>query len=148
MVFDAAELKLPLLGYMVENNVLQQALWQALEAHPGVTLRVPASLAALQRRHDGYALELADGECITPKLVIGADGANSQVRQMAGIGIHAGNMRSRVCLSPSSVKMRRATALAAVYANGAARLCRCSMIGRRWCGMTLRHVFASCRVYR
>ncbi|EBR0457038.1 2-octaprenyl-3-methyl-6-methoxy-1,4-benzoquinol hydroxylase, partial [Salmonella enterica subsp. enterica serovar Virchow] len=60
VVFDAAELKLPLLGYMVENNVLQQALWQALEAHPGVTLRVPASLAALQRRHDGYALELAD----------------------------------------------------------------------------------------
>ncbi|EGJ9441223.1 2-octaprenyl-3-methyl-6-methoxy-1,4-benzoquinol hydroxylase, partial [Salmonella enterica subsp. enterica] len=89
VVFDAAELKLPLLGYMVENYVLQQALWQALEAHPGVTLRVPASLAALQRRHDGYALELADGECITPKLVIGADGANSQVRQMAGIGIHA-----------------------------------------------------------
>lgn len=57
VVFDAAELKLPLLGYMVENNVLQQALWQALEAHPGVTLRVPASLSALHRRHDGYALE-------------------------------------------------------------------------------------------
>ncbi len=72
-----------------------------------MTLRVPASLAALHRRHDGYALELADGEWVTPKLVIGADGANSQVRQMAGIGIHARNMRSRVCLSPSSVKMRR-----------------------------------------
>ncbi len=26
VVFDAAELKLPLLGYMVENTVLQQAL--------------------------------------------------------------------------------------------------------------------------
>ncbi len=42
VVFDAAELKLPLLGYMVENNVLQQALWQALK-RTGVTLRVPAS---------------------------------------------------------------------------------------------------------
>ena len=31
VVFDAAELKLPLLGYMVENTVLQQALWQALD---------------------------------------------------------------------------------------------------------------------
>ncbi len=57
VVFDAAELKLPLLGYMVENNVLQQALWQALEAHPGVTLHVPASLTALHRHNDGYALE-------------------------------------------------------------------------------------------
>ncbi|MBP1523471.1 FAD-dependent monooxygenase [Salmonella enterica subsp. enterica serovar Worthington] len=120
-MFDAAELKLPLLGYMVENNVLQQALWQALEAHPGVTLRVPASLAALHRRHDGYALELADGECITPKLVIGADGANSQVRQMAELAFMHGNMRSRVCLSPSSVKIRQRQHLAAVYANGAAR---------------------------
>lgn len=89
VVFDAAELKLPLLGYMVENNVLQQALWQGLGTHPGVTLRVPASLIALHRHNDGYALELADGERIMPKLVIGADGANSQVRQMAGIGIHA-----------------------------------------------------------
>ncbi|WP_336218937.1 3-demethoxyubiquinol 3-hydroxylase [Citrobacter amalonaticus] len=89
VVFDATELKLPLLGYMVENNVLQLALWQALEAHPKVTLRVPASLIALHRLNDCHELELAGGERISAKLVIGADGASSQVRQMAGIGIHA-----------------------------------------------------------
>lgn len=89
VMFDAAELKLPLLGYMVENNVLQRALWQALEAHPKVTLRVPASLIALHRNNDRHELELADGEIITAKLVVGADGANSRIRQMAGIGIHA-----------------------------------------------------------
>ena len=89
VVFDAAELKLPLLGYMVENTVLQQALWQALEAHPKVTLRVPTSLTALHRHNDLQELELKGGETILAKLVIGADGANSQVRQMAGIGVHA-----------------------------------------------------------
>lgn len=89
VVFDAAELKLPLLGYMVENTVLQQALWQALEAHPKVTLRVPGSLIALHRHDDLQELELKGGETIRAKLVIGADGANSQVRQMAGIGVHA-----------------------------------------------------------
>lgn len=89
VVFDAAELKLPLLGYMVENTVLQQALWQALEAHPKVTLRVPGSLIALHRHNDLQELELKGGETILAKLVIGADGANSQVRQMAGIGVHA-----------------------------------------------------------
>ncbi|MDF9345840.1 FAD-dependent monooxygenase [Escherichia coli] len=88
-MFDAAELKLPLLGYMVENTVLQQALWQALEAHPKVTLRVPGSLIALHRHNDLQELELKGGETILAKLVIGADGANSQVRQMAGIGVHA-----------------------------------------------------------
>ena len=89
VMFDAAELKLPLLGYMVENTVLQQALWQVLEAHPKVTLRVPGSLIALHRHDDLQELELKGGEVIRAKLVIGADGANSQVRQMAGIGVHA-----------------------------------------------------------
>lgn len=87
--FDASELKLPLLGYMVENNVLQQALWQALEAHPGVTLRVPASISALHRHNDQHLLTLSDGNELAVKLLIGADGANSKVRDLAGIGIHA-----------------------------------------------------------
>lgn len=87
--FDAAELKLPLLGYMVENTVLQQALWQALEAHPGVSLRVPASIKALHRHNDHHVLALSEGDELAVKLVIGADGANSRVREMAGIGIHA-----------------------------------------------------------
>lgn len=89
VTFDAAELKLPLLGYMVENNILQLALWQALEAHPNVTLRVPASLKALHRREGGHLLVLDNGDELEVTLVVGADGANSQVRQMAGIGIHA-----------------------------------------------------------
>ncbi len=67
----------------------QQALWQALEAHPKRTLRVPGSLIALHRDNDLQELELKGGEVIRAKLVIGADGANSQVRQMAGIGVHA-----------------------------------------------------------
>ncbi|TFB25931.1 2-octaprenyl-3-methyl-6-methoxy-1,4-benzoquinol hydroxylase [Lelliottia nimipressuralis] len=89
VAFDAAELKLPRLGYMVENNVLQLALWQALEAHPKVTLRVPASLKALHPHDSGYVLTLDSGDELAVKLVVGADGANSQVRQMAGIGVHA-----------------------------------------------------------
>ena len=89
VTFDAAELKLPLLGYMVENNILQLALWQALEAHPNVTLRVPASLKALHRREGGHLLVLDNGDELEVTLVVGADGANSQVRQMAGMGIHA-----------------------------------------------------------
>lgn len=87
--FHAAELKLPQLGYMVENNVLQHALWQSLEAHPNVTLCVPASLSALHRLPQGHRLELDNGDELAVKLVIGADGANSQVRQKAGIGLHA-----------------------------------------------------------
>ncbi|WP_218801625.1 3-demethoxyubiquinol 3-hydroxylase [Klebsiella quasipneumoniae] len=89
VAFDAAELKLPELGYMVENKVLQWGLWQALTAHEGVTLRVGGELEAMQRGEAETALRLRDGETIHARLVIGADGASSQVREMAGIGVHA-----------------------------------------------------------
>lgn len=89
VVFNADELSLPELGFMVENNVLQRALWEALEAHPQATLYCPAQLTQMRRRGDGYELTLADGLVLEPKLVIGADGASSQVRKWAGIGLHA-----------------------------------------------------------
>ncbi len=87
VVFDAAELKLPNLGYMVENNVLQLALWQALEAHPQVTLLHGSALRAMQAQDAVHRLHLQDGTNIEARLVVGADGALSQVRQMAGIGV-------------------------------------------------------------
>ncbi|MDU1518632.1 MAG: 3-demethoxyubiquinol 3-hydroxylase [Klebsiella michiganensis] len=89
VVFNAAELKLPELGYMVENNVLQLALWQALEAHERISLRVGTSLQAMRREEIYTSLTLTDGSQIDARLVVGADGASSQVRQLAGIDIHA-----------------------------------------------------------
>lgn len=89
VVFNASELKLPELGYMVENNVLQGALWQALAAHNQVSLLVGVSLQEMQRGETQASLTLTDGSQHQARLVIGADGANSQVRQLAGIGVHA-----------------------------------------------------------
>lgn len=89
VVFDAAELKLPELGYMVENNVLQLALWQALTEHERVTLTVATPLSAMETAEQGHLLRFSNGDTLSAGLVIGADGANSQVRQWAGIGIHA-----------------------------------------------------------
>ncbi|MGK0702215.1 3-demethoxyubiquinol 3-hydroxylase [Yokenella regensburgei] len=89
VVFDASELKLPLLGHMVENHVLQRALWQGLAEHPQVTLKTPATLTSLLHDGEMHQLLFADDTDLAAKLVIGADGATSQVRQMAGIGIHA-----------------------------------------------------------
>lgn len=89
VMFDARELKLPLLGYMVENTVLQRALWDELQAHPQVTLRTEGTLSALHAHNDFQELTFSNGDTLTAKLVVGADGANSWVRQAAGIGIHA-----------------------------------------------------------
>lgn len=96
--FDANELGLPELGYMVENRVLQQALWQALAAHPQVTLLCPAQLSKMQAHERGWRLHFTDGERLDVPMVIGADGAHSHIRQWAGIGIHAWQYRQACML--------------------------------------------------
>jgi len=88
--FDAQSLGLPELGYMVENSVLQRALWQRLQQQ-GVELISPARLQAMQAGNGGWQLTLENGDRLLTKLVVGADGANSQVRQLAGMGIRGWN---------------------------------------------------------
>ena len=85
--FDAASLGLPELGFMVENSVLQRALWEEMQSL-GVTCYCPATLENLQPENGGWRIDLNDDVALHTRLVVGADGANSQVRQMAGIGIH------------------------------------------------------------
>ncbi len=87
VVFDAADLGLSELGFMVENRVLQLALWQELEKTPDVTLLCPWQLQGLHREDDQWRLTGEQGESLSASLVIGADGANSRIRQWAGIGI-------------------------------------------------------------
>lgn len=88
--FDARSLGLPQLGYMVENSVLQLALWQQLQQQ-NVTLISPARLEDLQPCNGGWQLSLEKGEKLYARLVVGADGASSRVRQLAGIGIQGWN---------------------------------------------------------
>lgn len=96
--FSAKDLGIPELGHMLENEVLQLALWQHLEQMPNITLNVPAELKMLTRLNDGWSVSLNDGSQIEARLVIGADGANSQVRSFAGIGVRGWQYRQSCML--------------------------------------------------
>lgn len=98
VTFDASQLKLPELGFMVENQVLQRALWQTLEQHPSVTLYSPSVPVYMHKRNDIHELTFEDDTVLEAKLVIGADGANSRIREWAGIGIHAWNYQQSCLL--------------------------------------------------
>lgn len=88
VVFDAQSLGLSELGFMVENRVLQLALWRECEKYRNLNLICPAKLVNLYqpKQQKEWVLELEDERVLQAKLVVGADGANSQVRKMAGIG--------------------------------------------------------------
>jgi len=87
--FHSAAIGEPALGYFLENRVLQLALWERLQESENVDLLCPAQTRRLSLHTDGAAVTLADGHTLTGRLLVGADGAQSQVRQAAGIGIEA-----------------------------------------------------------
>lgn len=86
VVFDAASLSLPELGFMVENRVLQLALWQQMAECPNLALLCPSRLQTMVRIDECWNITLDAQQVIQGRLVIGADGANSLVRRLAGIG--------------------------------------------------------------
>lgn len=82
--FDAADEGRDQLGYIVENNLVQWKLWQALDA-AGVQRRCPATVKGFETRSDRVMLELAGDESMAVRLLVAADGGNSPLRERAGI---------------------------------------------------------------
>jgi 2-octaprenyl-3-methyl-6-methoxy-1,4-benzoquinol hydroxylase/2-octaprenylphenol hydroxylase len=86
LAFDAPEFGLERLGTIVENNLVQWALWQSLLAMGGVELLCPERVASLDYDRGTPVIGLESGNSLRAGLLIGADGANSQIREMLGIG--------------------------------------------------------------
>lgn len=73
------------LGYMIENDVVTAAIWQALKAENKVELRQSKLIFAQHNGIDQWQLTFSDGQKLTTSLLIGADGANSQVAQLMNV---------------------------------------------------------------
>lgn len=103
--FNASELGESHLGVLVENRLLQWALTDTATRAESISLHCPAQLAELERLPESWQLTLADGEKINAKLVIGADGAQSAVRQFAGISVTETDYGQRAIVS--TVRMEK-----------------------------------------
>ncbi|HEX2826618.1 MAG TPA: UbiH/UbiF family hydroxylase [Burkholderiales bacterium] len=85
--FSAYEAGMRELAWVAESRELQSALWQALEAAPHVTLYCGARCTDIAWERDAARLHLDDGGELAGRLVVGADGSDSWVRERAGIAV-------------------------------------------------------------
>lgn len=83
--FNAPEFGLERLGTIIENDLVQWSLWQTLQVMGGVEIICPDKIQTMDSQNDGVQVELESGRRIRSRLLVGADGANSGVRQMLGI---------------------------------------------------------------
>ncbi|MEW5757676.1 MAG: UbiH/UbiF/VisC/COQ6 family ubiquinone biosynthesis hydroxylase [Pseudomonadota bacterium] len=83
--FDSAEIGEPDLGHIIENAVIQAALWERTAAIPGITRYCPALPQTLLLAQEGATLALQDGTRLAARLIVGADGGQSWTREQAGL---------------------------------------------------------------
>jgi 2-octaprenylphenol hydroxylase len=80
--FAASEVHQPQLGFIIENSVMQNALFLAMSNQPNIHYIVPSNLEKFDINDSGVEVILANGQHLSASLLIGADGASSRVRSL------------------------------------------------------------------
>lgn len=83
--FDCAELGEPYLGHIIEPRIMLAALMQRLHAIGRITLLRPARFREIHISADEVTVELQGGPVLHARLLVGADGVRSPVRDALGI---------------------------------------------------------------
>lgn len=97
--FAASAIGEPALGYVVEQQALLLALEAVLAESEAVTWLRPATIAALVQHADAVELRTTSGDELNARMVIGADGSRSIVRQLAGIEAQVRPYQQRAVVS-------------------------------------------------
>jgi 2-octaprenyl-6-methoxyphenol hydroxylase len=89
--FEKKDLETEYLGYVAEHNIVLTALQKFIAQCPNVSWLCPAEVVGFEYQDSSAQIEVqVNGEkrVIKTKLLVGADGAKSRIRTMAGIKTH------------------------------------------------------------
>lgn len=98
--FNSAEICESTLGYIIEQNVLEWALQKSTKEFDQLTLYQPATIKTLNVGQDNVSVELSDGRKLSAKVIVGADGAKSALRELACIAypVHDYQQHAVACI--------------------------------------------------
>jgi len=85
--FNSDAIAYEALGNIVENRVTQLALLQRAQTFSNVDFLCPTTIGQLSYIAGKGSVELADGKVLSGKVIVGADGGQSRVRQTVGLGV-------------------------------------------------------------
>ena len=86
-LFDAAETGGDAFGWNVQNGLARLALAEHIEAQENARLIAETRIDHWIARQDKVLATLSDGTRVTARLLVGADGRGSVVREKSGIGL-------------------------------------------------------------
>lgn len=84
--FEASELGEEQYGFNIPNNALRAELYKAAAAEKNITLYLGRKLADYSVQGGRVHVTLDDEQTLSASMLVGADGRNSKVREIAGIG--------------------------------------------------------------
>ncbi len=83
--FSAYASGLSELGWVIESSLIACELWENVKRQNNLTLFSPAAPSRVEIRAEEAILTLTDGRTVSTKLLVGADGRDSWLRQTVGL---------------------------------------------------------------
>lgn len=133
--FSAASVHAEVLGHIVENCVVQDALLDRLH-DSDIGLLANARLEQMRRSGDEWLLTLADGRLLRAPVVIAADGANSAVRRLTGTETREWDyLHHAIVTSVRTAESHRKTAWQRFTDNGPLAFLPLEREDEHWCSI-------------
>jgi len=133
--FSASSVHAEVLGHIVENRVVQDALVERLH-DSNIGLLADARLEQMRHSGDDWLLTLSDGRTVRAPLVVAADGANSTVRRMTGTATREWDyLHHAIVTSVRTADSHRKTAWQRFTDDGPLAFLPLDREGEHWCSI-------------
>ncbi|SET99600.1 2-octaprenyl-3-methyl-6-methoxy-1,4-benzoquinol hydroxylase [Pseudomonas graminis] len=133
--FSASSVHAEVLGHIVENRVVQDALVERLH-DSGIGLLADVRLEQMRHSGDDWLLTLSDGRTLRAPLVVAADGANSTVRRMTGTATREWDyLHHAIVTSVRTADSHRKTAWQRFTDDGPLAFLPLDREGEHWCSI-------------